>query len=283
MSKVAILTDSTVAMPAEICLERGITVVPLSVNWEGKTYLDGIDMKPEVFYDRLRASKTLPTSSQPSEGLFAKEYARLLDEGYDVFSVLISAGLSGTCTSALQAMAGFPKERIVVMDSRQASAPLTLMALMLNDAARQGASLKECKALADDLSKRVRTLFVVETLEFLHRGGRIGTASRFLGTALDLKPILTITDGKIAAFEKVRTMRKALDRAFDVAAKELEPHGTMEYLAIVTANAPELGAEMLNTAHQRYTVKNEFVGYVSPVIGVHVGPGAAGLVYVPAK
>jgi len=129
----------------------------------------------------------------------------------------------------------------------------------------------------------VRTLFIVDTLEFLHKGGRIGGAARLIGTALKMKPILEIKDGEIDSLEKVRTFKKATERVFQIAESELGKQGTIEYLGIVTANAPQIGDEFLNMAHQRFHVRNEFVGLISPVIGAHVGPGTVGFVYIPAK
>ena len=177
MNRVAIVTDSTVAIPAPIAEEQKLTIVPLSVNWDGQTYLDGIDITPEEFYKRLKTSKTMPTTSQPSAGVFAEVYKKLLDQGYDILSMVISSKISGTFDSAIQGAEGFPKERLIVMNSLQASMPLAIMALMTSDAALKGASLLECKNLAADISDRIQTLFVVDTLEFLHRGGRkIGRA-----------------------------------------------------------------------------------------------------------
>ena len=126
MTKVAIITDSTAAIPPDLAAALNITVVPLTVNWDGQTLRDGVDISYEDFYSRLTKSKTLPTTSQPSTGDFARAYEDLLSKGYDVFALLISAGISGTCDSAQQALAHFPGKKIKVMDSRQASMPLTM-------------------------------------------------------------------------------------------------------------------------------------------------------------
>ena len=225
----------------------------------------------------------MPTTSQPSAGAFTEVYTRLLDEGYDILTLVISSKLSGTWDSAIQGAEGLPQDRLVVLNSLQASMPLSIMALMTSDAALKGASLLECKNLAIDVSERVQTLFVLETLEFLHRGGRIGAAARFLGTALKLKPILKLQNGAIVPLEKVRTFSKAIKRLFEIAETDLGKQGRVEYLGVLSANSPKYSEEITATARQRFRVKNEFVSEISPVIGTHTGPGAVGLVYLPEK
>ena len=283
MNKVAIVTDSTTAIPDSIAREHNLTVVPLNLIWDGKSYLDGIEVTPVEFYERLVKADTLPTTSQPSVGMFVETYRILIDQGYDILAIVISEKLSGTYQSAFQAAEEFPKNRITVVDSKQGSMPLALVVLMTAQAAKRGATLLECTNLAIDLCNRVRTLFVVDTLEYLHKGGRIGGAARLIGTALKMKPILEIKDGEIDSFDKVRTFKKATERVFEVAEAELGKQGSIEYLGIVTANAPTVGDEFLTMAHQRFHVRNEFVGLISPVIGAHVGPGAVGFCYIPAK
>ena len=283
MNKVAIVTDSTTAIPDSIAREHNLSIVPLNLIWDGQSYLDGIEITPFEFYERLVKADTLPTTSQPSVGMFAETFKPLIDQGYDVLAIVISEKLSGTYQSAIQAAEDFPKNSITVLDSKQGSMPLALAVLMTAQAAQRGATLLECTNLAKDICQRVRTLFIVDTLEYLHKGGRIGGAARLIGTALKMKPILEIKDGVLEPFDKVRTSRKAIERVFEVAETELGKQGTIEYLGIVTANAPQVGDEFLSMAHQRFHVRNEFVGLISPVIGAHVGPGTVGFVYVPAK
>ncbi len=283
MNKVAIVTDSTTAIPDSIARENNLTIVPLNLIWDGQSYLDGIEITPLEFYERLEKSETLPTTSQPSVGMFAQSYTRLIEQGFDILTIVISEKLSGTYQSAIQAAEFFPKNRITVLDSKQGSMPLSLAVLMTAQAAQREATLLECTNLAKDICNRVRTLFIVDTLEYLHKGGRIGGAARLIGTALKMKPILEIKDGVIDSFDKVRTSRKAIERVFEVAETELGKQGTIEYLGIVTANASQIGDEILTMAHQRFHIRNEFVGLISPVIGAHVGPGTVGFVYVPAK
>ncbi len=282
MSKVGIITDSTAAIPPELAAALNITVVPLSVNWDGETLRDGVDLSYQDFYSRLTKSKTLPTTSQPSTGDFARAYDDLLTKGYNVFALLISAGISGTYDSARQALAHFPGKKISVMDSRQASMPLTMATLRAAKAAQKGATLLEVENIATDACARVKTYFALDTLEFLHRGGRIGGAARFLGTALDLKPILTIDEGIIKPVGKVRTFKKATKTIYEIVRKELGKNGKIDYLGLAVTSDSDL-KQLEGDSNKLFQINELITSYISPVIGVHVGPGAFGFVYLPEK
>lgn len=283
MNKVAIVTDSTTAIPPDVALDHNISVVPLTVNWDGKTLKDGIDITGEMFYSKLSTAVTLPTTSQPSPGDFAAVFEKLLSQGYDIFTIVLSSKISGAYDSANQALDHFPKKKILVMDSTQASMPLTIAALRTAKAALKGASLLEVENIANDICNRVKTFFVVDTLEFLHRGGRIGSAARLLGTALDLKPILTLDEGVIKPAGKVRTFKKAVERIFEMAEKDLGKAGKIDYLGVVTTCEPDVEAQLVLKAREQFLVNELYTGPISPVIGVHVGPGAVGFVYLPEK
>lgn len=283
MNRVVIVTDSTTAIPASVTEQQNLIVVPLVVNWDGKTYRDGVEITPKEFYSRLSDSKSIPTTSQPSAEAFRDVYLNYLNQDYDILTMVISSKMSGTYNSAIQGAEGLPKDRIFVLNSLQASMPLAIMALMTSDAALRGASLLECKNLAIDISERIQTLFIVNTLEYLHKGGRIGAAARFLGTALNLKPILKLQNGGIHPLEKVRTQKKAIKRVFEIAESDLGKQGRIEYLGVLSANSQELSEEISENARSKFTVKNEFLSEISPVIGTHVGPGTIGLVYLPEK
>lgn len=283
MNRVVIVTDSTTAIPASVAEQQNLIVVPLVVNWNGKTYKDGVEITPKEFYSRLSDSKSIPTTSQPSAEAFRDVYLNYLNQDYDILTMVISSKMSGTYNSAVQGAEGLPKDRIFVLNSLQASMPLAIMALMTSDAALRGASLLECKNLAIDISECIQTLFIVNTLEYLHKGGRIGAAARFLGTALNLKPILKLQNGVIHPLEKVRTQKKAIKRVFEIAESDLGKQGRIEYLGVLSANSEQLSEEISENARSKFTVKNEFLSEISPVIGTHVGPGTIGLVYLPEK
>ena len=198
MNKVAIVSDSSAYIPKEWVEKYDLTILPLTVNWQGESYYDGVDIQAAEFYQQLSESKEMATTSQITVGQFLEIFQKLLGEGKDVFYMGISKGLSATIDSALQAKKelGDP-ENLIVMDTKLVSMALTLMVLEVARAAEQGASLEECHQLALDAYSRIGVYFTVNTLEYLHRGGRINTAKRLLGSALDLKPIMMIRDGKI--------------------------------------------------------------------------------------
>lgn len=282
MSKVAIVTDSTAYLPPELIREYSIEVVPLHLIWGEKTYLDGVDITPKEFYERLATAKELPTTSQPSPAAFKAVYDRLLAAGYDVLSIHISSKLSGTMDSAIQAKAMLPGARIEIVDSLSTSMGMGFAVVEAARAAARGASLEECKAIAERGLRNVSVFFLVNTLEFLHRGGRIGGAAAFLGTALNLKPILELRDGRIEAIEKVRTISKATDRLLDIFAERARGKRPLR-LAILHANAQEEAERLLERARQKVSVDDiseAVIVPVSPVIGTHTGPGCVGIAFM---
>jgi len=282
MSKVAIVTDSTAYLPPELVKGHRIEVVPLHLIWGEKTYLDGVDITPNEFYERLANAKELPTTSQPSPAAFKEVYERLQGEGYDILSIHISSKLSGTMDSALQAKAMLPDARIEIVDSLTTSMGMGFAVLEAARAATRGASLEECKAIALRGLANVSVFFLVNTLEFLHRGGRIGGAAAFLGTALNLKPILQLRDGRIEAIEKVRTMSKATDRLLEIFAEQARGKRPI-YLAILHSHAQEEAERLLERARQKVSVDDiseAVIVPVSPVIGTHTGPGCIGIAFM---
>ena len=280
MSKVAIVTDSTGYIPKELVEEYNITVVPLYVIWDGEQLKDDVDITPTAFYNRLTTSKTMPSTSQPTPADFQAEFTRLHKEGYDILSILISSGLSGTVDSAQQAKQAMPEANIVVFDSRSTAMELGFHTLAAARAAAEGKSLDECVAAAEKARQNSGIIFAVDTLEFLHRGGRIGGASRYLGTLLRFKPLLTVTkEGKIDALEKVRTKKKAQKRVSDIVVEQLQGKPGVR-LATLNANAPEEAQALLEYTRGRLDdVVETIFSEVSPVIGTHVGPGTVGLAY----
>ncbi|RPJ49840.1 MAG: DegV family protein [Chloroflexi bacterium] len=281
MGKVALVTDSTATIPVELSQGLSISVVPLQVIWGSDTYRDSIDIQPTEFYQRLKNSKVTPSTSQPSPAAFAETYTRLLDEGYEILSVHISSKLSGTVDSAIQARQDFPGASIELVDSQTTSMGMGYPIVTAARAAAHGASLQECKALVEKGCANSGLFFAVSTLEYLHRGGRIGGAAAFLGTALNLKPILELRNGRIEAVERVRTMNKAIDRLLDVYSQKIGNRRPLQITGL-HANAPEEARLLLERALQRFNVSEvseSVLAEVSPVLGTHTGPGTIGLAF----
>jgi DegV family protein with EDD domain len=280
MPKTAVVTDSTAYIPDDLCKKLNITVAPLNVIWGGETYIDGVTIKPAEFYTRLKDAKVMPTTSQATPVVMHKAFSSLLEQGYDVIGIFISEKLSGTMDSARQARAELTKaqDKIVLVDSETIAMALGFQALALARAAADGASLKDCQSLAEQVRPNTGVYFAVETLEFLHRGGRIGGAQRLLGSALNVKPILTIKDGKVDSSDSVRTSAKAYERVIDLVAEKCAGKSNVR-LATLHANAEENAKEVLKKAAEKMNAVESILSSVSPAIGTHTGPGTVGLAF----
>ncbi|MBG0788134.1 MAG: DegV family protein, partial [Anaerolineaceae bacterium] len=280
MSKVAIVTDSTAYLQDDQLAAYNISVVPLVVIWGDETLHDNVDIGPKEFYERLSKAKVMPSTSQPTVKSFADVYEKLHAEGYEILALVLSAALSGTMDSATQAKAMVPDAVVEVVDSKITSVPLAYMALAAARAAKRGASLKECKNIAEEIRDHAQVFFAVDTLEFLHRGGRIGGAARFLGTALNLKPILYLKDGKIEALERVRTSKKAHARLIELISDNVYGQTPINMMGVVGANAEKSAKHLLDKIETRFSPREIMVANLSPVIGVHTGPGTVGVGFV---
>jgi len=282
MSKVAIVTDSTAYIPTELIKNYPVFSAPLQVLWDEKVYLDGIEMHPDEFYKRLEHAKTMPSTSQVTPTAFLTLYEDLLREGYDILSIHISQKLSGTLDSAIQAKAQLPGARIELFDSTTTSMSMGFQVMAAARAAALGASLEECAAIAGKARDHTGILFTAATLEFLHRGGRIGGAAKFLGTALNLKPILEVRDGRIEAVERVRNINKALDRMLELTLRRIDKRTPIR-IAAVHANDPDNAKMLVERARQHFNVSEvseAYISDVSPVIGTHTGPGTVGIAFM---
>lgn len=280
MNKVAILTDSTAYLPKEYMSKYGVSNVPLVVVWGEETFEDGVTITPDEFYKKLRGAKVMPSTSQPSVGKMQEAMNALLTQGYDVLGLFISSKLSGTMQSALQARELLPKgSRVEIVDSESTIVAMGLQVLAVARAAADCACLEECRKVAELARENSGVYFMVDTLEFLHRGGRIGGGARFLGTALNMKPILYIHNGKIESLERVRTKGKALDRMLDIVAEKCDGKTSIR-IASAHANSLEDAQALLEKAKERLDPIETFTGELSPVIGTHTGPGTVALAYM---
>ena len=281
MKKVAVVTDSVAYLPKEYLEKYGITVTPQILVWEDKNFEDGVDIQPEEFYRRLSTAKVMPTTSQVPVPKMHAAFSTLLEQGYSVLGVFLSSKLSGTIESAIEAreMLGSGQEKVEIVDSESAAMAEGFQALAAARAAMDGASLAECKAVAEEARANTGVYFVVDTLEFLHRGGRIGGAARLLGTALNLKPILTVQNGKVEAVERIRTKGKAMKRLVEIIAEQCAGKSTIR-LATLHANAEDDAKKVIESASTLLNVTEKIFTDVSPVVGAHTGPGTVALAYM---
>ncbi len=279
MNKVTIVTDSTAYLPQELIDPLGISVVPLSLNWDGKTYRDGIDIQPDEFYTRLVKSDTLPTTSQSTVGDYAAVYEKLTNENRDVLTLPISSGISGSINSAIQASKMFTKTKIEVVETKLVSMALGFQVLAAARAAAAGATLEECTKIAKEAYNHIGVYFVVDTLKYLHAGGRIGGAQRFMGTALRIKPVLEIRGGKIEAVKSVISMNKAIEAMVELVEKDIAGQKPVR-VSVFHALAAVEAKELLDLVVKKFDAVEGILSYVSPVIGCHVGPGTLSIAYM---
>jgi len=279
MSKVAIVTDSTAYIPKEYLDKYHILVAPQILIWGEENFEDGVNIMPKEFYTRLKTAKVMPSSSQATPKYFHKLFGDLLLQEYQILSILISTKLSGTIASAIQAKEFFPEAPIEIVDSHSTAMAMGFQILAVARAAENGASLKECVALAENSRQYTGVVFAVDTLEFLHRGGRIGGATRFLGTALKLKPILELIDGRVEPIERVRTRNKSLERLVELTEDRIGGRQPVR-LAALHANAEEDANVLFDLARDRIHSIEQILAEVSPVVGTHAGPGTVALAFM---
>jgi DegV family protein with EDD domain len=276
MAKIAFVTDSTAYLLDDFVAKHKIKVVPMNLHWDGEDFKDNVNITPKEFYTRLEQAENLPTTSQPSAGEFLEAY-KSVSKGVDAIIVpLVSSGISGTVASALLAAKEFDKVPVHVVDSKVTSAGLALLVQALVRKAESGASVKDILAIADKIIKDMGLYFLVDTLKYLHKGGRIGGASALLGSAINLKPILYLNEaGEIDTHDKVRTKKKAVQRLIDLV---VEKAGKKDaHVGLIHAEAEEDANKILADIKDRVNCVETGIYIISPVIGTHTGPGALGV------
>jgi DegV family protein with EDD domain len=278
----AVVTDSTAYLPEGFADRHAVRVVPLLVHIDDREGRDGIDIGPTELAAALKERRTV-TTSRPSPAEFAATYRELLDAGASgVLSVHLSRELSGTWESARLAAEEVGPDRVRVVDSRTTAMGLGFAALRAAAVAAEGADGAAVEAAAVEAAERTKSFLIVETLEYLRRGGRIGAAAALVGTALAVKPILHVLDGQIVPLEKVRTTSRALARLVDLA---VEAAGDQPVeLAVHHLAAPDRAAELANRLDERIPQSSGcVVSELGAVIGAHTGPGVLSVVVCPGR
>jgi DegV family protein with EDD domain len=277
--KVAIVTDSTAFLPQEYIEKYDIHAIPLNLHWGDETLRDTEDISPAEFYVRLQQSDRLPTTSQPSAGRFLTFFQEVAESADSIVAILLSQKLSGTVASAHAAVEMMESDYpIEIVDSLSASLGLGLIVLAAARAAEEGQDFQQVARVARTLSPHVRVVFVVDTLEYLHKGGRIGGAKRLLGSVLSIKPLLQLRDGEIEALASVRTKRKAVERMIEIVQEETTG-ATELHMGVIDAAAAKEGDELLQQVKQVFSPVELLRSELSPVIGTHTGPGTVGVGY----
>jgi DegV family protein with EDD domain len=258
--------------------------MPLVVNWGDESYLDGVTLDAATFYSWLTTRKDFPTTSQPSAGDFIAFFEKVAEEKETktILCVLVSSEMSGTFASASQAKAMLsesrPEIRIELIDSRSVSMDLGLQVMAAERARDAGLSIEETIEVVKRRQAAICTIFAVDTLEFLHRGGRIGGAARLVGSALQLKPVLTFANGRVEPLEKVRSRSKSLRRLVEIAEERLAGRRPKE-LAFIHAEADADLARLEAMVQERLKPERTYTVVMTPVVGTHGGPGTLGMAF----
>ena len=276
--RIAVVTDSSAYPPSDLVAQYGIRVVPLILLMGDDSWRDGVDIDPPAFYELLRTSEHFPKSSQPSVSTFEELFVELSQDMDGIVAILLSEELSGTLDSARAAAANLPDIPLEILDSRGCSMMTGFPVLAAAKAAAAGGDLKTVARAARDLIGRIHMIFIVDTLEYLHRGGRIGTASKLLGSALGIRPILEVKDGFVQPVTKVRTRHKALSILFELVDERLV-RGSTSHMAVFNVAAPEEATRLADQLEARFHPVEMIQTECSPVMGAHSGPGMVGVVF----
>jgi DegV family protein with EDD domain len=276
---VRIITDTTAGLPAEISPGRDIPVIPQVVTFGQDSYLEGIEIDRATFMARLAASKELPKTAAPPPELFTEHFRRFAATGETILCIHPSADLSGTVRSATVAARDFPDADIRVIDTRSIAAPLATMVHLAASWADEGVDADSIVARIEAMILRWQVFFLVSTLEYLAKGGRIGSATALVGGVLQIKPILSLVNGRVEPFEKERTHQRALSRLIALVEARCRP-GDGSHLAVMHAGVPEQGAELARELGGRLQVSDVRVSDVPPAIVTHAGPGLLAVAFL---
>ncbi|MBT2690262.1 DegV family protein [Bacillus sp. ISL-47] len=277
MSKIKIVTDSTADLSHEIIEKYDIEVVPLSIHIEGNTYLDRVDITPSEFMRKMKEAIELPKSSQPPAGAFVEVYDRFGKEGYEILSIHMTGGMSGTAQSA-ESAAGMSDAKVTVVDSRYISKALAFQVLEAAEMAKEGKSVEEIVERLDTIRENTKLFVVVDTLENLVKGGRIGKGKAMIGSLLNIKPIASLEGGVYTPVAKVRShtqVAKYLAKQFagDVKGKAIKGVG------LVHAEGQGLASKLKMLIEEMTGYEHIKIEETTPIISTHTGPGAIGFMY----
>ncbi|MEH7277098.1 DegV family protein [Neobacillus vireti] len=277
MSKIKIVTDSTMDMTKEQAEQLGVVIVPLSVTINGETYLDRVEIKPAEFMETMKNIEELPKSSQPSAGTFLEVYDRLGDEGYEVLSIHMTGKMSGTVRSA-ESAAQMTKTKVTVLDSKFISIALQFQVREAAEMAKQGKSMEEILERLEKVCENTKLYIMIDTLENMVKGGRIGKGKAFIGSLLNIKPIASLEGAEYNPEAKVRSHSQVVKWLAKQFAEDIKGK-TVRGVGIVHAEAHELATRVKDSIFELTGYNDILVGYTGPTISTHTGPGAIALMY----
>ncbi len=282
-ARVAVVTDSCACIPERLVRELSILTVPLTIRFGAESFLDGVELTAQEFYQRLRHCRELPKTSQPTPEQFLDAFRQAAEKARSVVCITMSGALSGTANAARVAASMLTNATVEVVDSLTATFCEGLLVL---DAARQaalGAGLRDIVDRVQSLRPKVHLFAVLDTLDYLVRGGRVGKTAALAGSLLNIKPIITFDrDGEVASLGKVRTLPRALDRIRSLVEEHVAP-GERLHVGIMDADAEEAARELGQKVQEQFDCAEVHYVPVSPVIGTYAGPGALGVAVFAAS
>jgi len=272
---VKIITDTTASLPAETARRYNIPVIPQVIIFGTDSYLEGVEIDKPTFMQRLKTSRELPKTAAPPPELFVKEFERLVPEGEPILCIHPSSEVSGTVRAATVAARDFPDADIRVIDTRFIASPLATMVMLAAEWAEAGDDADTIEERLRDLMSRCRLYFLVATLEYLAKGGRIGGAAALLGSVLQVKPILIFRDGQVNQFERERTQKRAVARLKELVLEQIPRDG--HHLTVMHADVPDQGQALADDLGAQLGLSNVPIFDVPPAIVTHAGPGILGV------
>ena len=276
-----IITDTTAGLPDQVTQQHNIPVIPQVIIFESDSYLEGQEIDHDAFMQRLKGSKELPKTSAPPPELFVGAFERLIPEGEPILCIHPSSELSGTVRSATVAAANFPDADIRVIDTRVIGSPLATLVTLAAEWRASGLDADAIEARIQELIPRCRVYFLVATLEYLAKGGRIGGAAALLGSVLRVKPILTLRDGRADQFERTRTHRRAVARLKELVLDQIPGDGS-GHLSVMHASAPDQAQALADDLRARLGLPPIPILDVPPAIVTHAGPGVLAVAFFVA-
>ena len=282
MSKIKLITDSTSDIAPELLETLNIEVVPLTVNFATASYIDTIEINSTDFYTKVGQEEKMPTTSQPSIGEFINVYERYIAEGYEIISIHISGNLSGTSATAQTAAKMVNSDKISVIDSQNATVGLGFLVLEAAKKIKQGLNKTDLVIHLEAFKNKTKLFLLVDTLEYLQKGGRIGKASALIGSFLNIKPILRLEDGAVVPLDKVRTHTKAANKMLAIIKDEVGDNRVR--MGIAHGNVEERALAIKDKVQEMFNCEEILLTQVrSSVLGVHTGPGAIAVVHAPIE
>ncbi len=276
---VRVVTDSTADVPEDFVSALGITVIPSYVVFGSESYRDGVELTKAEFYEKLQTAQAVPVTAAPSPNVYEEAYRRLAKETGEIISIHLASKYSSLYSSATVGAREVSEATIAVVDSEQVTMGYGWMVVAAAEAAQQGATLEQVVALVEGMKPRSRVLAVLDTLEFLYRGGRVPWVQAMLGTLLRIKPMVEVRPGEILLAERARTLERALGRLVE----RIRALGPLERAIILHANAPDLAQRIADQLQTMVPDWDQLIGQAGVTIASHTGPGAVGIACVTAE